>query len=459
MNFSIGETVGDYRVLQELGGGGMGRVFKVEHTVTHRLEAMKVLEGGRPGAQEQAARSLREIQIQASLGHPNIAEVHNAFWAGEDLVLVMELIDGRSLRSVLETQRLPLATALDYACQALSALKYAHEHGVIHRDISPANMMIGPSGVLKLTDFGLAKGPADVRISLSGAPLGSLYYMSPEQVRGAEAGVHSDLYSLGAVLYELATGKRPFDGKSAFTIMAGHIDKPPAPPIEVQPSLPPSLNSAILRSLEKDPARRFPSADEFLHALTRVRGTGAAFKPAPAPSLSRSWVIWAAASVAVVSLATGVLIRSHKWHWPVQQPPAAVSHRPDRLVQESEPHVQAPPEPVAPTPAAARTIHAQPPSVTKRPPQESASGVPAAREPESKPPPDRPGPSAQAPEEAPALPTPAKEDGTATTRRGRNPVMKALNKIWHLGRHKKYSPEGDARNPSESPDPKPSGSN
>src|SRR5579864_730895 len=189
MNLCIGETVGAYRVLQELGGGGMGRVFKVEHTVTHRPEAMKVLEGGRPGAPAQAARSLREIKIQASLGHHNIAEVHNAFWQGEDLVLVMELIEGRSLRSVLEHQRLPLATALDYACQALSALKYAHEHGVVHCDISPANMMISPTGVLKLTDFGLAKGPADVRISLSGAPLGSLYYMSPEQVRGAEAGV------------------------------------------------------------------------------------------------------------------------------------------------------------------------------------------------------------------------------------------------------------------------------
>ena len=126
MNFSIGDTIGAYRILEELGHGGMGRVYKVEHTITRRLEAMKVLEGGRPDEPEQAARSLREIQLQASLGHPNIAAVHNAFWEGENLVLVMELIDGRSLRSVLEAQRLPLATALDYACQALSALSCAH---------------------------------------------------------------------------------------------------------------------------------------------------------------------------------------------------------------------------------------------------------------------------------------------------------------------------------------------
>jgi eukaryotic-like serine/threonine-protein kinase len=443
MNYSIGETIGDYRVLQELGGGGMGRVFKVEHTVTQRLEAMKVLEGGRPGAQEQAARSLREIQIQASLGHPNIAAVHNAFWAGENLVLVMELIDGRSLRSVLETQRLPLATALNYACQALSALKCAHAHGVIHRDISPANMMISPSGVLKVTDFGLAKGPADVRVSLSGAPLGSLYYMSPEQVRGAEAGVRSDLYSLGVVLYELTTGKRPFDGRSAFSIMAGHIDKPPAPPIEVEPSLPHLLNRAILRSLEKDPAQRFGSADEFLQVLTRVRSAGAGSQPALSAALSRSRVIWAAASVAVVSLALGGLFLSREWHWPGKQPPAVVGHRPDTFVHESETSVQAPPDPIAATPSGARTIHSQAPSVTKRSPNEPAAKALVAREPESKTAPDSPDSGAQAPREAlsPATPAPGKEDGVATSKRGRNPVMKALSKIWHLGRHKKYTSE------------------
>src|SRR5260370_26637490 len=220
MNFSIGDTVGAYRILEELGHGGMGRVFKVEHTITRRLEGMKGLEGGRSDAPAQAARSLREIRLQASLGPANIAAVHNAFWEGENLVLVMELIDGHSLRSVLETQRLPLVTALNYACQALSALSYAHAHGVIHRDISPANMMISPSGVLKVTDFGLAKGPADVGVSRNGAPLGSLYYMPPEQVRGAEADARSDIYSLGALLYELTTGKRPFDGDKAFSIIS-----------------------------------------------------------------------------------------------------------------------------------------------------------------------------------------------------------------------------------------------
>src|SRR5712692_4933868 len=145
MSFSIGETVDAYRILQELGRGGMGRVFKVEHTITRRLEAMKVLEGGRPDAPEQAACSLREIQVQASLDHPNIAAVHNAFWVGEDLVLVMELIEGCSLRRLLEGGRMPLATALDYTCLTLAALSYAHAHAVIHRDVSLANIMMCPT--------------------------------------------------------------------------------------------------------------------------------------------------------------------------------------------------------------------------------------------------------------------------------------------------------------------------
>jgi serine/threonine protein kinase len=451
MGFSIGETVGAYRILQELGRGGMGRVFKVEHTITRRLEAMKVLEGGRPDAPEQAARSLREIQLQASLSHPNIAAVHNAFWVGEDLVLVMELIDGCSLRFVLEAQRLPLETVLNYACQALSALSYAHTNGVIHRDISPANMMIGSSGVLKVTDFGLAKGSTDARVSRSGAPLGSLYYMSPEQVRGAETDARSDIYSLGAVLYELATGKRPFDGASAFDIMANHINKPPAPPLGVEPSLPHPLSGAILRALAKDPAQRFPSAVEFLHALRHVRNPRKAIKPASSRSIPRSRVIWAAVSIAVASVAIGGLLGSRESRWQGKQPTAVVVDRPNRLVQKNETSVQAPPEPISPTPADARTIPSQPPRVTGRRSSESAEMAIVGREPESKLAPENPDLGVQPPEEAPATLTPVKEDGVATAKRGRNPVIKVLNKIWHLGRHEKYSSEGDLQRPSGEP--------
>jgi serine/threonine-protein kinase len=345
MSVSIGDTVGDYRILEELGRGGMGRVYKVEHTVTRRVEAMKILAGGRPDGSQEAGRSLREIQLQASLDHPNIAAVHNAFWAGEDLVLVMELIHGRSLRRELEAGRVPLATTLDYAAQALSALSYAHSHGVIHRDISPGNMMIGPTGVLKLTDFGLATGPADARLSQSGAPLGSLWYMSPEQVRGSKSDARSDIYSLGAVLYELTSGRKPFDGESAFAIMADQVGKAPQPLNELNPSLPQALSAVILRALEKDPDRRFQSAEEFREALARLPNASG-----PPPVLSsavfRSRTRWAAAALVCLGLTVAALYPASRWLAPPTHETAALQS-PDNVPHEAEPNV--PPQPAKKT--------------------------------------------------------------------------------------------------------------
>jgi len=330
MSVSIGDTVGDYRILEELGRGGMGRVYKVEHTVTRRGEAMKILAGGRPDASPEGGRSLREIQLQASLDHPHIAAVHNAFWAGEDLVLVMELIHGRSLRRELEAGRVPLAATLDYAAQALSALSYAHSHGVIHRDISPGNMMIGPTGVLKLTDFGLATGPAYARLSQSGAPLGSLWYMSPEQVRGSKSDARSDIYSLGAVLYELTSGRKPFDGESAFAIMADQVGKAPQPLHELDPSLPEGLSAVILRALEKDPDQRFQSAEEFREALANTQNL------ATPPVVFRSRTRWAAAALVCLGLAMAALYVASGW-LPTPAHETAALQSPGDVPREIEP--------------------------------------------------------------------------------------------------------------------------
>jgi serine/threonine-protein kinase len=267
MSFQPEDTIGTYRIVAKLGGGGMGDVFQVEHLITKRVEALKVL-SGQDATPEQRQRFLREIQLQASLNHPNIAAVHNAFWEGERLVMIMELIRGRSLASLLEDGRPPLRQSIDYACQVLAALDYAHARGVVHRDISPANMIVTEGSTLKLTDFGLAKSITNLRGTQSGTLVGSLYYTSPEQVRGCrEIDGRSDLYSLGAVLYEMATGTKPFCSENPFTLMVAHVEQAPQRPSELNASLPAELDDILLKALEKDPEKRFQSAALFHRAV------------------------------------------------------------------------------------------------------------------------------------------------------------------------------------------------
>jgi serine/threonine-protein kinase len=279
MSFGIGDTVGTYKIVAAIGAGGMGEVFRVEHVVTNRVEAMKILAAATSTSPEQDQRFLREIQLQASLSHPNIAAVHNAFWDNGHLVMIMELIQGASLRTLLEGGRIPLTTAIDYACQALAALDYAHAHGVVHRDISPANMIITEDGILKLTDFGLAKSLKDIRLTQTGALVGSLYYTSPEQVRGeSNLDARSDIYSVGAVLYEMATGTKLFNSANPFTLMLAHVEQSPRRPSEVDPALPEAVNEALLKALEKDPEKRFQSAQVFRCALESINDAGRLYK-------------------------------------------------------------------------------------------------------------------------------------------------------------------------------------
>ena len=274
MSFDIGDTVDAYTIAGVVGRGGMGRVFQVEHSITRRVEAMKVVIGGRPDASEQAQRFLREIQLQASLSHPNIASVHHAFWLKSDLVLIMELVEGPSLQDLLEAGPIPLATAIDYACQALRALSHAHRNGVVHRDVSPGNILVDADGTVKLTDFGRAKALAGPRSTQAGEAMGSVYYASPEQLKGLPTvDERADVYSLGAVLYELVTGRPMFDADSLYDVMIAQIEQAPPPPAEIRPDIPPALNDLILTALSKDPARRFPSAEAFLDALEPIRRT------------------------------------------------------------------------------------------------------------------------------------------------------------------------------------------
>ena len=273
--------VGDYEILSLLGSGGMGKVFKVRNVISDRIEAMKVLLPDLAGRQDLADRFLREIKLLAGLNHPNIAAFRTALTLQNQLVMVMEYVEGTTLAARLERGPIPPAEAMNYVDQILGALSYAHQRGVIHRDIKPANMMLTPEGVVKLMDFGIARSGTDRGLTVTGTTLGSLYYMPPEQVRGQPTDGRSDLYSLGVSLYEMLTGQRPFRATSDYALMAAQLEQPPKPPIELQPGMPPALNEIILLAMDKDPAKRFQSADAFRNALKSVRSL-----PAPASALS-----------------------------------------------------------------------------------------------------------------------------------------------------------------------------
>ena len=305
MNYEIGSRVGDYEVLEVLGAGGMGRVYKVRNVISDRVEAMKVVLPDLAGDADLADRFVREIKVQASLDHPNIAALHTALRLDNQLLMLMEYVEGVTIEAVLRSGRLPIDKAIDYTAQVLSALSYAHAHGVVHRDLKPANMIITPSGVVKLMDFGIAKMVADRKLTQTGRTVGSLYYMSPEQIKGAvDVDARSDLYSLGISLYEMVTGSRPFQGDSEYSIMAAHLQTNPPPPIQLDPSLPPALSEIILMSLEKDPAQRFQTADAFRAALLSVRG--------PAPAVAQPAVPMVTSAAAAVVAPPPPAARSHR---------------------------------------------------------------------------------------------------------------------------------------------------
>jgi hypothetical protein len=272
MSLEVGSRIGDYEIVSILGAGGMGKVFKVRNVISDRIEAMKVLLPDLEHEPELADRFMREIKVQASLQHPNIATLHTALRVDNQLLMLMELVEGVTLDQRLQQGPIPLANGVDYIAQVLNALGYAHEHGVIHRDIKPANMMLTANGTVKLMDFGIAKAATDRRLTITGTTMGSLYYMSPEQIKGmATTDARSDLYSVGVSLYEITTGKKPFDGDSQFAIMAAHLEKTPVPPVTLDDKLPQDLNDVILMAIAKEPDQRFQTAKAFGAALGSVR--------------------------------------------------------------------------------------------------------------------------------------------------------------------------------------------
>ncbi|HEX3879248.1 MAG TPA: serine/threonine-protein kinase [Bryobacteraceae bacterium] len=294
MPIQIGDIVGDYQVTGVLGRGGMGKVFRVRSMLTDREEAMKVVLGGLEEDPAFVDRFLREIKVHASLQHPNIAALYSAHRIGDRLVMILELVEGVSLEDRLRPEGMAADEAIGYARQVLAALAFAHDHGVIHRDIKPANILIGAGGVVKLTDFGIARSKASTRLTGAGLAVGTLAYMSPEQIIGGEVDARSDIYSLGLALYEMVTGRRPVHGDTEHALMHAQLNVTPPEPLLVNPRTPPHVSAAIMRALAKNPAQRFQTAREFQMAL---QSAGAATTP-----LSSAATLTMAASPELIAL-------------------------------------------------------------------------------------------------------------------------------------------------------------
>jgi serine/threonine-protein kinase len=272
-----GQRVGDYEVIAQLGEGGMGRVYKVRNVISNREEAMKILLPDFASDADLAARFMAEIRTLAGLEHPGIAQLRTAFRHNNQFVMVMEFVEGTTLERLASQVRIPVQHVLDFSMQVLAALSYAHGKGVTHRDIKPANIMITTHGLVKLMDFGIAKSSEDMQLTRPGSTMGSVYYMSPEQVQGGTVDGRSDLYSFGVTLYELLTGRKPFQADTTYSVLNQQLTQPPTPPIEVNPAISTELNAIVLRAMAKKPEDRFQGAEEFRSAL---RGMGEALTTA-----------------------------------------------------------------------------------------------------------------------------------------------------------------------------------
>src|SRR5277367_442374 len=270
MAFEAGQRVGDYEVVRALGTGGLGEVYEVRHAISQRAEAMKILLPDQRATAEMGERFRREIQMLGALSHPHIASLHNAFYYDGQLIMVMELVSGETLRARSTRTLLSVPHVLRYARQILSALEYAHHRSVVHRDIKPSNIMVTAEDEIKLLDFGIAITDRSSDLTAPGFIVGSISYMSPEQISGDKATVRSDIYAVGVTLYEVLTGRLPVSGTSNFSIMRAHLTEQPVAPAEINPRLPATLSSPVLKPLEKKPEDRFASAQEFLAALATL---------------------------------------------------------------------------------------------------------------------------------------------------------------------------------------------
>lgn len=268
-----GRVLGNrYELIEKVGNGGMATVYKATDMVLKRYVAVKILRDEFTTDEEFIKRFETEAQSAARLTHPNIVSIYDVGVDAGIYYIVMELIQGKTLKEIIVEEKgpLPWKWSVNVAIQIASALEMAHKNNIIHRDIKPHNIIITEDGIAKVTDFGIAKAVSNSTITAFGKTIGSVHYFSPEHARGGYTDAKSDLYSLGVVLYEMVTGRVPFDADTPVSIALKHMQEPPVPPIEVNPNLPEALNNIILKALQKDPMYRYQTATELLVDLRKA---------------------------------------------------------------------------------------------------------------------------------------------------------------------------------------------
>jgi serine/threonine-protein kinase len=302
------ETAGEYEIERELARGGMGVVYLATEIGLRRRVAIKVLPPALTFGEGAIERFRREARTAAALDHPNIIPIYRVSAGGELLWYSMKLLEGRSLDAMLkERERLDFEETVAILEQVADALDYAHQHGVVHRDVKPGNIVLDDRDRVTVTDFGIAKEIQEASVSASGHLLGTPHYMSPEHYRGADISGAADQYSLGVVAFQCLGGRVPFDAATAYEVLSKHVSEPPPPLLELRPDLPPHAYPAIERALAKSPGDRFSTVTDFVNALAGRAHTVAA--PTRAPIRRGAFMKWGAGiAAAAATLYGGITI-------------------------------------------------------------------------------------------------------------------------------------------------------